>query len=80
MVEDYAYEAARGIEIELNGTVFRGQYRVMSGTVIVYFENEIKFASQDMNRPDVVAKWLLTDLARRAESKKRKATGGSAPS
>lgn len=82
MVEDY--ETAKGIEIELNGTVFRGRYRVMNGTVIVYFDNEIKFASHDMNRPDVVARWLLTDLARRVESngvqsKKRRATGGVVP-
>jgi hypothetical protein len=27
----------------------------MSGTVIVYFEDEIKFASYDMNGPDVVS-------------------------
>lgn len=75
MIEDY--ETAREIEIELNGKMFRGRYRVMSGTVIVYFDNEIKFASHDMNRPDVVAKWLLGDLARCAESKKRKAGGNT---
>jgi hypothetical protein len=39
MVEDY--ETTREIEVELNGTRYRGRYRVMSGTVIVYFEDEI---------------------------------------
>jgi hypothetical protein len=73
MVEDY--ETTREIEVELNGTRYRGRYRVMSGTVIVYFEDEIKFASYDMNGPDVVARWLLTDLSRRVESRKRKAFG-----
>ncbi|MGF6607795.1 hypothetical protein OKW45_002695 [Paraburkholderia sp. WSM4175] len=68
MVEDY--ESTKEIEVELNGT----RYRVMSGTVIVYFEDEIKFASHDMNGPDVVARWLLTDLSRRVESRKRKAS------
>lgn len=75
MVEDY--ETARGIEIELNGTVFRGRYRVMNGSVIVYFDNQIKFASYEMNRPDMVARWLLSDLVRRIESKGRKATGSA---
>ncbi|RKT26407.1 hypothetical protein B0G69_2152 [Paraburkholderia sp. RAU2J] len=74
MVEDY--ETTQEIEIEFNGVWFRGRYRVMNGTVIVYFENEIKFASHDMNRPDMVARWLLTDLARRVESRKRKAVSG----
>ncbi|MBB5408997.1 MULTISPECIES: hypothetical protein [unclassified Paraburkholderia] len=73
MVEDY--ETTREIEVELDGTRYRGRYRVMSGTVIVYFEDEIKFASHDMNGPDVVARWLLTDLSRRVESRKRKASG-----
>ncbi|TCK96957.1 hypothetical protein [Paraburkholderia sp. BL9I2N2] len=73
MAEDY--EFTREIEVELDGTRYRGHYRVMSGTVIVYFEDEIKFASHDMNEPGVVARWLLTDLSRRVESRKRKASG-----
>jgi hypothetical protein len=60
-------ETTREIEIELNGLRYRGRYRVMAGTVIVYFETEIKFAEYGMNMPEVVAKWLLTDL--RAASK-----------
>ena len=73
---DASYETTREIEIELNGSRYRGRYRVMSGTVIVYYENEIKFAEYGMNRPEVVAKWLLTDLSRRVETKKRKAGRG----
>ncbi|MFL9989291.1 hypothetical protein [Paraburkholderia sediminicola] len=69
------YETTREIEIELNGSCFRGRYRVMSGTVIVYYETEIKFADYGMNGPEVVAKWLLTDLSRRLEAKKRKSGG-----
>ncbi|MGF6781866.1 hypothetical protein [Paraburkholderia sp. GAS334] len=65
-------EATREIEIELNGSRYRGRYRVMSGSVIVYYENEIKFAEYGVTEPAVVAKWLLTDLTRRIEMKKRK--------
>jgi hypothetical protein len=71
-----SYETSREIEIHLNGSRFRGRYRVMSGTVIVYYESEIKSAEYGLNRPEVVAKWLLTDLSRRVEMKKRK-SGGS---
>ena len=73
---DASYETTREIEIELNGSCHRGRYRVMSGTVIVYYENEIKFAEYGMNMPEVVAKWLLTDLSLRIESKKRKPKAG----
>ncbi|MEW6341237.1 MAG: hypothetical protein AB1704_11210 [Pseudomonadota bacterium] len=73
---DASYETTKEIEIELNGSHHRGRYRVMMGTVIVYYENEIKFSDFGMNAPEVVARWLLTDMSRRAESKKRK-TGAS---
>ena len=73
---DASYETTREIEIELNGSRHQGRYRVMSGTVIVYYENEIKFAEYGMNMPEVVAKWLLTDLSLRIESKKRKPKAG----
>ena len=67
-----SYETTREIEIELNGSRHRGRYRVMAGTVIVYYESEIKFADHGINGPEVVAKWLLTDLAHRIEAKRRK--------
>jgi hypothetical protein len=38
---DAGYETTREIEVELNDSRYRGRYRVMSGTVIVYYENEI---------------------------------------
>lgn len=65
------YESLTPIEILLDGTSYCGTYRVMTGSVIVYYKGEIKFASFGMNRPEVVAKWLLTDLARRGESSAR---------
>lgn len=68
-----SYET-REIEIELNGTRYRGRYRVMGGSVIVYYESEIKFAEHGMTVPEVVAKWLLSDLSRRVERNKRKAS------
>ncbi|SEB97468.1 hypothetical protein SAMN02787142_0655 [Burkholderia sp. WP9] len=68
---DASYETTREIEIELNGLRRQGRYRVMSGTVIVYYENEIKSADHGMNGPEVVAKWLLTDMSRRIEMKNR---------
>lgn len=74
---DTSYETTKEIEIELNGSRHRGRYRVMMGTVIVYYENEIKFCDFGMNAPEVVARWLLTDMSRRSESKKRKAGEGN---
>jgi hypothetical protein len=73
---DASYETSRKIEIEVDGSRYRGRYRVMGGTVIVYYESEIKFAEHGMNTPEVVAKWMLTDLSRRVEAKKRKSRTG----
>ncbi|WP_188130685.1 hypothetical protein [Paraburkholderia panacisoli] len=50
-----SYET-REIEIELDGMRYRGRYRVMAGSVIVYYESEIKFAEFGMTGPEVVAK------------------------
>ncbi|CAG9192354.1 hypothetical protein PSP6_130059 [Paraburkholderia tropica] len=44
----------------------------MTGSVIVYFANEIKFAPHGANRPEQIARWLLTDLCKKIESRKRK--------
>ncbi|TDN61871.1 hypothetical protein [Paraburkholderia sp. BL10I2N1] len=71
-----SYETTREIEIELNGLHYRGRYRVMAGTVIVYYETEIKFAEFGMNMPEVVAKWLLRDISCRVEAKRRKSRTG----
>ena len=43
---------------------------VVAGSVIVYFESEIKFARYGMNRPEVVARWLLSDLCRKVEAQR----------
>lgn len=67
-----AYESLNPLEILLDGARHSGTYRVMTGSVIVNYGGEIKVASFGMDRPDVVAKWLLTDLVRRAKSSRRK--------
>ena len=66
------YESLNPLEILFDGAWRSGSYRVMTGSVIVYYEGEVKFASVGMDRPELVAKWLLTDLVRRAESSRRK--------
>jgi hypothetical protein len=66
------YESLNPVEAIVDGARHSGTYRVMTGSVIVYYEGEVKFASVGMDRPELVAKWLLTDLVRRAESSKRK--------
>ncbi|WP_322045429.1 hypothetical protein [Paraburkholderia sp. J67] len=67
------YETTHPLHVDVDGVSYTGTYRVMTGSVIVYFENEIKFATFGANRPEVIARWLLTDLCRKAESRKRKA-------
>ena len=67
------YETTHPLNVEVDGVNHAGSYRVMAGSVIVYLENEIKFASYGANRPEIVARWLLTDLCRKADSRKRKA-------
>ncbi|MBC8725264.1 hypothetical protein F6X37_27915 [Paraburkholderia sp. 31.1] len=61
------------LSVELDGVNYAGTYRVMTGTVVVHFANESKFASYAPNRPETVARWLLTDLCRKAESRRRNA-------
>lgn len=67
-----AYESLNPVEAIVDGASHSGTYRVMTGSVIVYYGGEVKFASVGMDRPEQVAKWLLTDLVRRAESSRRK--------
>jgi hypothetical protein len=67
------YETTHPMSVELDGVNYAGSYRVMTGSVIVYFENEIKFAQYGANRPEIVARWVLTDLCRKSDSRKRKA-------
>ncbi len=63
-----AYESLNPLEVLIDGVRHSGTYRVMTGSVIVTYGGEIKVASFGMDRPEVVAKWLLTDLVRRAKS------------
>jgi hypothetical protein len=70
-----SYETTRETEIERKGSRYRGRYRILGGTVIGYYESDIKFADYGMNGPEVVARWLLSDLSHRSESKKRKSAG-----
>jgi hypothetical protein len=67
-----AYESLKPFEILFDGARHSSTYRVMTGSVIVNYGGEIKVASFGMDRPEVVAKWLLTDLVRRAKSSRRK--------
>ena len=60
------------ISIESFPRVLNGRNRVMHGTVIVYYESEIKFASHDTTEPERVAKWILADLVRRVEFRKKR--------
>jgi hypothetical protein len=68
----FDYETSREIRIDVDGVNRPGRYRVMSGSVIVYYGSEIKFAGYGVTSPELVAKWLLSDLVRRVESRKRK--------
>ena len=61
-----SYEISTELNVEVDGSPFIGRYRVMNGTVIVYYGSEIKFASHGMTEPERVAKWLLSDMVRRA--------------
>jgi hypothetical protein len=69
---DYDSLTLNPIEILVDDAAYTGTYRVMTGSVMVYYGVGVKFASIGIDRPDLVAKWLLTDLVRRAESGKRK--------
>ncbi|MGP8436319.1 hypothetical protein ACT2FY_17350 [Paraburkholderia fungorum] len=69
MSEDY--ETTRPVEIEMDGKKYIGTFRVMSGTVLVYYKDQIKYAQKGMDRPELVARWLLTDVCRKNEWKNR---------
>jgi len=66
------YEELQSVDVELDGVGYQGRFRVVGHSVIVYFESEIKFVDYEMNRPETVAKWVLSDLVRRQRSQKRR--------
>jgi hypothetical protein len=45
---------------------------VLEETVIVYSGADIRSAQCGMDRPETVARWVLLDICRKAEAKKRK--------
>jgi len=59
-----SYGEVIALEIERDGVSFKGSYRIMGKTVIVYFEDKIKFVDYRMDNPATVARWLLSDLSR----------------
>ncbi|TCG03521.1 hypothetical protein BZM27_47850 [Paraburkholderia steynii] len=65
------YEKRRPVEVEINGKKYVGSYRVMAGSVIAYFDGEIRSAPHDIQRPEVVARWLLSDSCKKVEAIKR---------
>jgi hypothetical protein len=70
-----AYEG-RSVEIEVDGKKYAGTYRVLSGSVIGYYKDQIRYAQLGMDRPDLVARWLLTDVLRKLEWRSRERTRG----
>ena len=71
-VAGHEYETTRPVEVELDGNRYIGTFRVVAGSDIVYFESETKFAAHGTNRPEVVARWLLSDLCRKVKARERK--------
>jgi len=66
------HETLQNVDVELDGARYQGQFRVVGHSVTVYFESEIKFVDYEMNRPETVARWVLSDLVRRQRSQKRR--------
>ncbi|KXU84728.1 hypothetical protein CR51_41355 [Caballeronia megalochromosomata] len=67
---EVSYGELTALEIERDGVRVKGSYRIMGKTVIVYFEDKIKFVDYGMDNPSTVAKWLLSDLSR-AKTRRR---------
>jgi hypothetical protein len=62
------------VDVELDGMLYQGRCRVLGHSVIVYFGSETKFVGYATNRPETVARWMLSDLVRRTRSLKRRPT------
>jgi hypothetical protein len=75
-VASIQYDEKRPLMVTLAGITHMGSYRVLDGTVIVYFGWEIRSAQCGMDRPETVARWLLMDVCKKTEAKKRKSAGG----
>jgi hypothetical protein len=66
------YEELQIVDVALDGVLYQGRFRVVGRSVIVYFGSEIKFVDYEINRPETVARWMLSDLVRRTRSQKRR--------
>ncbi|WP_239482742.1 hypothetical protein [Paraburkholderia sp. C35] len=69
------YEERRPVSVTVADVTHTGSYRVIEGTVIVYAGAEIRSAQCGMDRPETVARWVLLDMCRKTEAKKRKSVG-----
>ncbi len=67
-----SYEDLRSVDVEIDGVRYEGLFRILGHSVIVYYEAEVKFVDFEMNRPETVARWMLSDLARRPRSLKKR--------
>jgi hypothetical protein len=65
------YETA-DIQVTIDGVVREGHFRVVNGSVIVYYGSEVKFATHGMTQPETLARWLLTDLCRQVDARRKK--------
>ncbi|MEX3693630.1 hypothetical protein AB3X91_25595 [Paraburkholderia sp. BR14263] len=65
------YEATKDVQVAIDGIVREGRFRVLGGSV-VYYDSEIKFSPYGMDRPETVARWLLSDLCRKADARAKK--------
>lgn len=72
---DAEYETMGTVRAEVDGVVREGKFRMMGGSVIVYFGDNIKYALYRLDRPETLARWLLSDLCRREELTKWKRGG-----
>ncbi|MHB9837314.1 hypothetical protein Q8F57_021010 [Paraburkholderia terrae] len=70
------YDERRPVSVTLAGITHTGSYRVLEGTVIVYSGTDIRSAQYGMDRPETVARWVLLDMCKKAEAKKRKDGSG----
>lgn len=53
------------VEIEIDGEFIHGMYREENGVVVVYYNDDVKFADCRHTPSNVAAKWVLADLARK---------------
>ncbi len=60
------------VEVEINGNHYVGHYRVVNGSVIAYVGDECVFASYDMNTPEAVARWLISDICRKQKKREKR--------